>query len=150
MSKLRELKTYRDSKEFQDIIEVCKNKKDNIEQMIDTAFIEWEVDNEAKKSTHDLEFQRKLFFVDILERVQDKSVWAALLREDIQKDIDGITQFLRVRIKNEYGIAYSNPVYTDLDMLRYQAADNHFMMVRVDDLMEELKKPKKEKDDSVY
>jgi len=71
MSKITELRKYKESKEFQTILDKCQNRQETLGVKVLQSFPN--VDNEALYSNHDVNYQRMQFNIDRLEEIKSKS-----------------------------------------------------------------------------
>jgi len=147
MSKITELRKYKESKEFQKIIDKCKNRQENLETQILQAFPK--VDNEQVLSNHDVNYQRMQFWIDRLEEIKSKSEWASILIEDINEEIERAKTFLTLGIRDQYGITNSSPIFNTLDLTRCLAQDNRYFQTRIDWMIAALEK-EEEKEEPTY
>lgn len=124
----KDLKIYKKSKEFQDILEKCKNKIKNIETEIDTIYENWEQYNELTKNEFDVKDQWVKDLNWILDQIKEK------------KKADELITFYEYRLENAQLFLYqainktwfSNSIlrYTDLDMRRFERS--HFFWLEHD------------------
>ena len=144
MSKITELRKYKESKEFQTILDKCQNRQETLGVKVLQSFPN--VDNEALYSNHDVNYQRMQFNIDRLEEIKSKSEWAKILREDIDQEVDRITQFITLWIKDQYWMTNSSPVYSELDMVRWLIQDNRYFQTKIDWMIAALEKDEKKED----
>ena len=150
MVKITDLRSYKESDDFKNIISKFKNKIEGINKKIDAAYEAGEVDNEPKWSEHDVQFNRKKFILSIMDEVKIKTVGSEAFLEDLKKQAENAWNFLKVRIQNEYGWLYSAKIYTDLDLERRKAASYHFVESFIDDMIAELEKEPEVKEEEIY
>ena len=143
MSKITDLRKYAETKEYKDIVSKCKNKEKNLEVIILQQFPE--VDNTPVYSNHDVNYQRMEFNLDILEQIKSKTAWAKIIVDDINDEIERIKKFLTLGIKDQYWMTNSSPVYSKLDMKRWQAQDYRYFQTKIDGMIAALEKEEEEK-----
>ena len=146
MSNITELRKYKESEEFQDIISKCKNREDNtwskILEMYRENKIEW---LESQYSNHDMNNQRMLFTITRLEEITSEMEGANILRAVLTEDIERIEKFLTLGIRDQYGITNSSQIFDRIDLLRWSVQDNRYFQTQLDGMIAALEKEEDEK-----
>ena len=146
MSKITDLRKYKESEEFKDIVSKCKNREDNtgskILEMYRENKIEW---LESKYSNHDMNNQRMLFTIARLEEMKSDSEGAKILRSELLEDVERTEKFLTLGIRDQYGITNSSQIFDSIDLLRWSVQDNRYFQTQIDGMIAALEKEEEEK-----
>ena len=146
MSKITDLRKYKESEEFKDIVSKCKNREDNtgskILEMYRENKIEW---LESKYSNHDMNNQRMLFTIARLEEMKSDSEGAKILRSELLEDVERTEKFLTLGIRDQYGITNSSQIFDSIDLLRWSVQDNRYFQTQIDGMIAALEEEEEEK-----
>jgi len=151
MSKITDLRKYKESKEFVDIIDKCKNRQENKQNVILELYKNGisEEKNESIYNNHDVNAQRMVFTKDRLDEIKSKSEWAKILKEDLQAQIDKTEEFLTLGIRDQYWITNSSQIFDKIDLLRCEVQDNRYFQTQLDWMIAALEK-EEEKEEPTY
>lgn len=126
----KDLKQYKESKEWKDIVSKCNNKVETLEAEIDAVYNEeWNYD--LKHTLTSNEFDIKDLWNDFLTWViwEIKSPKAKELKEFYEFRLKNSRLFLYQPI-NQYGTSNSILRYTDLDLKRFERS--HYARIEDD------------------
>lgn len=151
MSNITELRKYKESKEFKNIIKQCKNREENTAGKILDIYRDWVPANSTNciYSNHDMNANRMAFTIKRLEEIKSTSEWAKLLKEELLSEIDRTEKFLTLWIRDQYGITNSSQIFDSIDLLRGKVQDNRYFQNQLDWMISALEK-EEEKEDPVY
>jgi len=151
MSKITDLRKYKESKEFQEIIDKCKNRQESKQAKLLELYKDWHIKEqlECVYSNHDVNSQRMVFTKARLEEIKDTSEGAKILRADLQEQIDRTEDFLTLGIRDQYGITNSSQIFDKIDLIRCDIQDNRYFQTQLDWMIVALEE-EKEKEEPVY
>lgn len=146
MSNITELRKYKESEEFQDIISKCKNKEDNTSGIILEKYRDGTPEGlESKYSNHDMNNQRMIFTKARLEEITSKMEGAKILRAELESDVERTEKFLTLGIRDQYGITNSSQIFDSIDLLRWSVQDNRYFQTQIDGMIAALEKEEEDK-----
>lgn len=128
----KELRTYKESKEFKDLLAKTKNRIENIELEIDAIYENSEQDNNLTKNEFDVKDQWVKDLNWILWEI--KSPKAKELQDFYQYRLENARLFLYQPI-NKYWVSNSILRYTDLDMRRFERSHFYWIENDIDSLI---------------
>jgi len=146
MSKITELGKYKESKEFQAILSKCKNREENASDKILELYKDGCPEGlESIYSNHDVNNQRLIFTVSILEQIKSDMDGAKILREELESDVDRTKKFLTLGIRDQYGMTNSSQIFDSIDLIRCKVQDNRYFQTQIDGMIAALEKEEDEK-----
>jgi len=151
MSKITELRKYKESKEFIGIIDKCKNRQENKQSVILELYKNGATEEryESVYNNHDVNSQRMAFSKARLDEIKSKSEWAKILIEDLEEQIEKTGEFLTLGIRDQYGITNSSQIFDKIDLIRCDIQDNRYFQTQLDWMIAALEKDE-EKEEPVY
>lgn len=147
MSKITELRKYKESKEFQDILSKCKNRQEAKQTKVLALYENGKAEErtDCVYNNHDVNAQRMILTKAILEEINSNSEWATILRDELQKEIDRTAEFLTLGIRDQYGITNSSQIFDSIDLLRCEIQDNRYFQTQLDGMIAALEKEEEQK-----
>lgn len=159
MSKITELRRYKESEEFKTIVDKCRNRCDDFWEKILAIYDNNEIEEyKVLYSKHDFNNFRKLFNIDILEQIKDNWEGAKCVIEFLNDENNSISETLIKGILDTdlmwinwdgLGTPLSNPIYDEVDLLRFKRRLNSWFPTLIDTLIWQEEKWEKV-DNDVY
>jgi len=152
MSKITELRRYKESDEFKKILKKCENRETGLCDKIVEAFDSWDIDNEALHSKHDFNNLRRLFNSERLSEVTDTGDGAKAVSEYLTDEVKSIeetlikwildTDLMWLQADDSIGFStpLSNSIYTNIDLLRFKRRLNSWFLLLMDTLIAQEEK----------
>ena len=153
--------TYKESKEFKDILEKSENRSSSICEKIMNEYRDWEVDNTLIKSRQDVHFEKLLILEGIILDIKSTCEWAKILKEHFRSEIENLELMLKKSILDTelidwksnrlewLGVSLSCKSFTHNDLQKHRARIYRNFYHAMNALIDE-EKPKEPIDTEVY